>query len=285
MTTWTDAEVDPEATIHAAVLAAIRADGCELPVLPEVALELLELTSDIDCEPADIVGLFRRDQSLTGHLLKTVNSARYSCGQTVTSIQQAVALLGLLQVREIVLVISCQSKIFNVRTFEADVRQSFQKSLATAAFAQEIARLRRLNVEDSFLCGLLHDVGRPMLLQALSDQRVASGTNWTDAEVRSAAAEHGVTMACRLVLSWKLSERIAETIRYQATPMEAPHTELSAAMLNLAMDLADRALADDCNDLWKCSHPMAEVLTLYPEDMDSIVQKGAGIIDWARSSS
>ena len=129
----------------------VESDEHELPVLPEVSVQLMQLTSDVNCDPLDIVELFKRDQTLTGHLLKTANSTRYTCGLVVTSIQQAVARLGLLQVREIVMLISCQSRIFNVAGFEKDVRASFDLSLATAAFSQEIARVRRLNVEDAFL--------------------------------------------------------------------------------------------------------------------------------------
>lgn len=62
------------------------------------------------------------------------------------------------------MLISCRSKVFNVEGFKTDVRESFDLSLATAALSQEIARVRRLNVEDAFLCGLLHDIGRPVLL-------------------------------------------------------------------------------------------------------------------------
>ncbi|MEZ6129691.1 MAG: HDOD domain-containing protein [Planctomycetaceae bacterium] len=274
-----------EIDIRHAAAAATESNGCALPVLPEVALQLLDLTADIDCDPADIVGLFRRDQSLTGHLLKTVNSARYSSGQTVTSIQQAVARMGLLQVREIVFLISCKCKVFYVRGFEDDVRRSFEKSLATAAFSQEIARLRRLNVEDAFLCGLLHDVGRPVLLQTMSDLRTASGCGWSNEVIRDAAAEFRVPMACRLVHSWDLPERISETIFHQSTPLEAPHSEIPAAMLNLAIDLADRAISGNLDADQECTHPLSDVLTLYPEDLKRVVRKGADIIDWVRSSA
>ena len=150
--------------------AILSGNDHELPVLPEVSVQLLKLTADVDCDPRDIVDLFKRDQSLTGHLLKIANSVRYTSGQTVTSTQQAVARMGLLRVREIVMVISCQSRIFNVPEFETDVRASFERSLATAAFSQEIARVRRLNVEDAFLCGLLHDVGRLLMFMKLPDQ-------------------------------------------------------------------------------------------------------------------
>lgn len=269
--------------IQDAAAGAVSSDGCELPVLPEVSVQLMKLTGDVECNPADIVALFKRDQSLTGHLLKTTNSARYSSGQTVTSIQHAVARLGLLQVREIVMVISCQSTVFNVAGFDEDVRESFERSLATAAFSQEIARIRRLNVEDAFLCGLLHDVGRPVLLQTLSDFRAGSDFECDDDELRSAAEQHRIPMARRLVLSWELPSRIAETIQHQTTPLEAGELDVQAAMLSLAVDMAQMALAGELHPE-TCSHPLIDVLNLYPEDLTTIAQKAENITGWVKTT-
>ena len=89
-------------TILEALLALKDGDNCDLPMLPEVAAQLLTLTSDVDCNASDIVPLIKRDQSLTSHLLRIANSLRYNTGVTVSSVQQAVARLGLLAVREIV---------------------------------------------------------------------------------------------------------------------------------------------------------------------------------------
>ena len=167
-------------TLQHAINALVTSEDCDLPVLPEVAAQLLKLTSDVDCEVADIVALIKRDQSLTSHLLRISNSVRYTTGVTVSSIQQSVARLGLICIREIVVLISCQCRIFDVPDFESHVRQSFRRSLATAAFAQEIARIRRMNVEEAFLGGLLHDVGRPILFQSIADRRRRFGLAATD---------------------------------------------------------------------------------------------------------
>ncbi|MEO1979405.1 MAG: HDOD domain-containing protein, partial [Fuerstiella sp.] len=181
-----------------AARSILLSDDHALPILPEVAVQLMELTADIDCDPKDIVDLFKRDQSLTGHLLMTANSIRYNSGVMVTSMQQAVARLGLLRIREIVMLISVQAKVFKVDGFEKDVRTSFEKSMTTAAFAQAIARNRRLNVEDAFLCGLLHDVGRPVLLQALSDFRNDSDIDAADDDILAATEEYRIPMASKL---------------------------------------------------------------------------------------
>jgi len=262
----------------------LTSDDIELPVLPEVSLQLLELTSDVNCEPKDIIELLRRDQSLTGNLLKTANSVRYTCGQPVTSIQQAVARLGLLCIREVVMVISCQTKVFDVARFESDVRQSFDRSLATAAFSQEIARSRRLNVEDAFLCGLLHDIGRPVVLQALSDHRTNSGDDGDEDALRLTADDVRIPMASRLVLSWDLPQRLADIIEHQQTPVEAGEYEQQAAILNLAADLARMLLETNQPVPEDFDHPMFSLLNMYPADMVGVLGKQEEILEWVRST-
>jgi HD-like signal output (HDOD) protein len=272
-------------SLQDAIRAVISSDDCELPVLPEVAAQLLKLTGDVDCEVSDIVALIKRDQSLTSHLLRIANSVRYSTGVTVSSIQQAVARLGLLCVREIVVLISCQCKIFDVPDFEAHVRQSFRRSLATAAFAQEIARVRRMNVEEAFLSGLLHDVGRPILFQALATRRRRYGLAASDAEICEAAEKHRISLAAKLIISWDLSARVAEAVQFQLSPQDAPGCLQQAATINLASYLADKALSSRPAPESSDSHPMLTVLSIYPEQFQSILRNQDEILEWVNSTT
>ena len=272
-------------SIEEALLALQDGENCDLPMLPEVAAQLLTLTNDVDCSIGDIVPLIKRDQSLTSHLLRIANSLRYNTGVTVSSVQQAVARLGLLAVREIVVLISCKCRVFDVPEFESHVRKSFRHSLATAAFSQEIARSRRVNVEEAFLAGLLHDVGRPVLFQALADRRKLHGLIATDSEVLRAANEHRVPLAARLIKSWELSERVVETVQHQSTPLDAPGCLMQAATLNLAIHLAHQTLNPGVEEFSEeAPHPMLETLSLYPEQFSKITQSRNQILEWVDST-
>lgn len=273
-------------TLQDAVAALIGGGECELPVLPEVAAQLLKLTSDVNCEASEIVALIKRDQSLTSHLLRIANSVRYSTGVTVSSIQQSVARLGLICVREIVVLISCQCRIFDVADFESEVRRSFRRSLATAAYAQEIARVRRMNVEECFLSGLLHDVGRPVLLQALSDRRRRHGLLASDQEISSAAEEHRVPLGARLIRSWDLSPRVAEAVEYQLSPADAPNCALHAATVSLAQHFAELTLEGASLLHQTCeNHPLVSVLNLYPEQLATVAGHRDEVLEWVNSST
>ena len=280
------AQIENVETLQEALNAITALDGCELPMLPEVAAQLLKLTSKVDCEVSAIVALIKRDQSLTSHLLRIANTLRYSTGITVSSIQQAVARLGLNSVREIVVLISCQCRIFDVAGFEKDVRQSFRKSLTAAAFSQEIARIRRMNVEEAFLAGLLHDVGRPILLQALSDRRRQGVLSSSDDELRVAAEEHRIGLAARLIASWELPSRVAETVRFQNAAFAARDQELQSAMLSLAIDIATATLAgrEIINGSFD-EHPMAALVGLYPEQLANVLRHRQTILEWVDSTT
>lgn len=272
-------------SISEALLALQSGENCDLPVLPEIAAQLLTLTGDVDCNISDIVPLIKRDQSLTSHLLRIANSVRYNTGVTVASVQQAAARLGLLAVREIVVLISCKCQVFNVPEFESHVRKSFRHSLATAAFSQEIARSRRVNVEEAFLAGLLHDVGRPVLFQALADRRKMHGLIATNNEVLIAADELRIPLAARLVKRWEMSERIVEAVLHQSTPLDAPTCLLQAATLNLAIHLADLTLnANTEEPADTAPHPMLEALSLYPEQFAKLTQNSNQILEWVDST-
>ncbi|MEZ6059463.1 MAG: HDOD domain-containing protein [Planctomycetaceae bacterium] len=276
----------PSAALDEAVRSILYSDDVDLPVLPEVAAKLLQLTNDIDCEPRDLVDLIRRDQSLAGHLLRIANSTRYSGGQTVSSIQQALARLGLLRVREIVVLIHCQTRVFDVAGFEDVVRHSFRHSLATAAFAQEIARVRRLNVEEAFMSGLLHDVGRPVLLQELSDRRRDKQFTADDDTLLQAAEEHRIPLAARLIREWDLPARLSEAVLHQNSPMESETCGENSRIVNLAIQLSlhtlEGTLAADTDVL---QHPMIAVLNLYPEQIAGICEKAHEILDWVESAA
>ena len=163
----------------------------------------------------------------------------------------------------------------------------FRRSLATAAFSQEIARIRRLNVEDAFLCGLLHDVGRPILLQALVNCRNCGQADGTDEELLLASEDQRIPMAGRLVQSWELPERLSETIEHQQIPASAPTCQKQAAILNLAIDLAALALdpAAETSISGDFSHTMMAVLNLYPEEFSGIWQQRAAVLDWVGASA
>src|SRR3954465_135654 len=186
----------------------------ELPLLPGVAMEVTNVANQENADSRVIAELLRKDQSVAAHVLRVVSSPVYSGRTQIVSLQQAVARLGVQKIREISLAIAFRVGVFKLKGFESEITALFQHSVAAGMFAQEIARVTRRNVEDAFMCGLLHDVGRPVILQALVQILSEQKLHVPPSAVILATGELHADVGGTLADSWNLPESVEMSIRY-----------------------------------------------------------------------
>lgn len=254
-------------------LSRIRGAKFELPLLPEAANRVMQVAGDENADARKLAEVIRSDASLAGHVLRIANSAIYAPTTPIVSLQQAISRLGMNKIREIALVIATQTKVFKVAGYDAQVRAIFKHSIAAAAYSQEIARLRRWNVEDAFLTGLLHDTGKPVLLQLLVEVQKELKLGVEVGIVDDLLEQMHAGVGSRLVESWKLPERLAETIAYHHRPHEAPTTTQAAMTLNLADELAHLAVGPrEVTEESLRTHPMLEPLNVYRDELDGLLK-------------
>jgi putative nucleotidyltransferase with HDIG domain len=164
------------------------------------------------------------------------------------------------------------------------VRALFKHCVAAGAYAQEIARIRRWNVEESFLCGLLHDAGKPVLLQLLSDVQKEQKIGIEAALVEDVLDEMHGSVGARLVEGWKLPERLVETIACHHRPHDARTAGQTAMMTNMADDLAHFAVGPKKVTAEQLrEHPMLTPLNLYRDELESLITRKNNIVAAAES--
>src|SRR5438270_9536756 len=147
-----------------AFLARIAEDP-QLSMPPGLALRVLERASRSTCAPSDMAELIRQDASLCGKLLRTVNSALYGLPQKVSSIDQALVLLGDKASRSLALSFSLPAVQRQARP-TSQMRDYWKLSVAGAILARDIAvRMGRVSPEEDLVAGLLRDLGIPILQQ------------------------------------------------------------------------------------------------------------------------
>ena len=162
-----------EPTTREGILAAID----DLPPFPPVAARLLQLLDDPDSSAADIARAISRDQALAAKVLRIGNSSFYGFAQQVTSLPQAVVVLGLRTVRDLVLLDSLPLRSRG-RTMSALEKSLWLHSVGTAFAARFLAmRGSWIDSDAAFLCGLFHDVGQ-LLLNQVAPQAYAK--IWAD---------------------------------------------------------------------------------------------------------
>jgi HD-like signal output (HDOD) protein len=140
--------------------------------------------------------------------------------------------------------------------------------------------MRRLNVEEAFLSGLLHDVGRPVLLQALVDLHKEVGLVPHTAAVEAASTDDHAHVGSTLIAKWSLPASLADAIRFHHTPEGAPSDAKGLLIAALADELAHHTLdAEPRDEALLRSHRALEVLNLYPEDVDKLLALRQRVVD------
>lgn len=187
------------------------------PVLPAVALQLMDLSRRPDTGADEVVRLLESDPMLAAHTLRLCRSAFYRTREPVHSLKQAVVSLGLSTLRDLVLQAALEQRLFRAPVYSDVLARLARHSQGTAVAARILCRYTALADEYAFLCGLLHDVGLAALLIALGEG--ALGEAPVDSEALWPALDrvHGHASA-RLGALWELPEDIQRVIGHHHQP-------------------------------------------------------------------
>lgn len=141
----------------------------DLPATPTIIASLMNLTSDINSDIEKIIKNLMSDQSLTARVLKLANSSFYGRAKAVATLHEAIVLLGFNTLRSLVLATSTHSLFQDGN--QNDVQDKlWEHSLATAIASRMLAEKSGLpHVEEAFIAGLLHDIGKLVLTQKVAD--------------------------------------------------------------------------------------------------------------------
>ncbi len=248
----------------------------ELPPLPATAAEVMSLCQQEATDAAKLSAVIHRDQAIASHVLRVANSAAYAAQVPCSSLQQAVSRLGLQQVCEIAMAVAVRGRMFTSPICAELLATLWRHSVLTAFFTKEIARLRRRNVDIAFSCGLLHDVGKALLLGGVAGVLGRQELTLPVAYLLNAVAEQHVAAGALLATEWRLPDQIAEAIRCHHDPATAPRFADVAMSVCLADQLAHHvapsrfAAAPAEDDLRR--HPVLAGLNLYPDQLDALLR-------------
>jgi HD-like signal output (HDOD) protein len=250
----------------------IDKDRIDLPVLPQVAGKVMALANDPSADAARLSALIHHDQALAAHVLRVANSPAYMPRTPIASLQHAVAMLGVNQLSEIAVTISLKSGAVKVPGHEADLKQLWRHALASGAYAKEIARTRRYNVEGAYLCGLLHAVGKPVVLKTVTTIAAELHRPLDPSLLASLLDGYHSRIGNLIAVEWALPPQVAEAITFYRVYEQAPSHRQEVMMTCLADRLATYLLIPDSfDDSTIREHSVFADLNLYPNDIDSLL--------------
>jgi putative nucleotidyltransferase with HDIG domain len=221
----------------------------DLPTLPRTVLRITEMVNDPRASARDLSRIITDDQVLTARLLKLVNSSFYGFPQRVSTVTGAIVLIGFDAIRNLLLTTSVFD-LFPSRTSRDRRHQEslWDHSLGCAIGAKAIgAALRHEKLEELFVAGLLHDIGKIVVMTMLPEHfsritaRVAEGRLLiSDAEAEVLGCTHA-DIGRLLAQRWNLPTKLISPIEHHHDPAAAGAWAVEASIVHLA-DILARAL-------------------------------------------
>ena len=242
-----------------------------LPTPPVVFDQISKVINDPNTSAYDIARIISEDPALTAKVLKLTNSSFYGIPRSVTNVKQAIVILGMEVVKSLVI----SASVFDMfsKKYKIDnlyLEQFWRHSLAVASMARIMSRQDQIpsliEAEMSFSGGLLHDIGKLVIISEMPEQQEAilglTNRNVSlptfDAEIQVLGFSHA-DIGSYLGAKWNLPEVLCESIaNHHDSDLTASHKH--SALIHLANYLAhqmdsahDIGLPPNLSPLYDCS--------------------------------
>lgn len=224
-------------------LAQIIDSVQDLPTLPAIVMELLNNIDDAELNMHELAQKVSHDMALTAKTLRYANSPYYSTMIKVTTVQQAISLLGLSTVRQIVMTAALTGCFPENNCQGFSHKEFWRHSNAVAIAARILARRLNFNVDVAFTAGLLHDIGALVLATCYSEayehvlaQREELQTTQYETEKQILGIDHAL-VGETLAVQWNFSEVMIKAIAGHHHP-EKPGLGFLATIIHVADGIA-----------------------------------------------
>jgi putative nucleotidyltransferase with HDIG domain len=207
------------------------------PGMPGTAVKLLGLIDDPAMRVSQIEAILRHDPGLTANVLRLANSAYFGIPSKVGSIRQAVILLGLKRLIQMVIA-ACVSAIMDktVPGYDLPPGELWRHSIAASVAAEGLVKVLKVEAaEEIFTAALLHDVGKLVLGDFVKDEfkqietAVSQGISFEMAEKIVLGTNHA-DVGARILTKWLLPPEIVNAVQFHHAPESS---EMHSSMLDI----------------------------------------------------
>jgi putative nucleotidyltransferase with HDIG domain len=207
------------------------------PTLPAAVAEVMELANRNDAQFREVDRVVRHDPVLAARVLAVANSPLFRPPGPITSLRVALLRLGWTNLRSILLQAIAETHVFP-RGPRREIANARTHAVAVAHIHRQLAQQLGLDGEHAFACGLLHDLGRPMLYATLSAKDAPS----IDKDARIGIVDR---LHCfvgeRVARTWGLPDVVARACRnHHDEPIEGSVSHVGSTTIAISEALADR---------------------------------------------
>ena len=211
----------------------------KLPNVPDVVRELIQQLNNPNADYGEISEKVSQDQTMSLKILRLVNSAHFGLSRKVSSIDEAVVMLGMTQLKTLVIASGLAGSVSEVEGM--NLKEFWSQSFRIATIAKWYAsKTDEVDPDMAFTIGLIHNIGRlllhltkPKLAEAIQVRVKESGCSRSAAEMERlnfTTPEAGKA----LLDMWKFPEELGDAVRYHKNPLAAETPNPACAITNLA---------------------------------------------------
>lgn len=225
----------------------------ELPTMPETAAEVIRLTGDPEVDIGEVGEVIHRDAALAAEILKVSNSAFYGMRQVIGTIKLALVILGVWEVRNVVLAVSVIDAFGDKDKLRELTRDGFwEHSFRVGAIAKRLGSHLELSFQgEDFVAGLLHDIGKLVLLNQLEEEYRSiynaskqGGGNLSALEMDALGFDHADAGAA-LLRFWDMPEALADALAFHHARDDQALADAKDPKLAALVRIANLAAHDD----------------------------------------
>lgn len=214
----------------------------ELPAIPEVMLRLDRALRDPEVGVRVVADAVRAEPVATLKLIGVANAATFAGLGRVSTVEAAIGRLGFPETKRVVLAAALASRLTRVAGWEDEIERTYQHSIATALAAQALADRDAAPPDEHYLAGLVHDVGRSVVLAVVGElERPGRGRlRVAPSFVRAVMSALHAELSALTLERWNGSPDAVIAVRFHSTPrLVGPlGARAMAYRISLADDLA-----------------------------------------------
>jgi len=214
-------------------------EASKLPPIPRAAQKALALIRNPEASAGGLAQIIGTDQVLAAQLLRWANSAYFGMENKIATVQQAIVVLGMNEVQELIMTYSLSDTLNRpLPGYELQRGELWHHALGTAIGAKLISKQRRLKIdEEAYFAGLLCDIGK-LVFEKLLRETDISQIEWgqhtfLEMERVNFGFDHAL-LGAEIARHWQLPENLVAAIAFHHEPQAAKKYSLLAATIHVA---------------------------------------------------
>jgi HD-like signal output (HDOD) protein len=235
-------DIDGIDVVHGLLERRLAGNELAIPSLPEVAVRVVRTGTKNSANAHALADIIHSDSALTEYVLRIASSAAKRPALPISSLQHAIAWLGLDEVANIAFTLALQGKMLHVDGQHRKARRLWRHSLASALWARQLAHTLARETGLCYLCGLLHNIGRAVTLGAVHDVALSAGLELAGNEYDCLIDIFSRDVGRRVMSAWALPSPVPAVVAHWDTYAAAGAVTWESNVINVAHKFADFTL-------------------------------------------